>query len=55
LNDKWQEVEPLTNYGIEKDKYNSLNFKPIKTKGLKIIAKLQKDASAGILEWKVKK
>ena len=32
---------------------NSLDFKPVKTKGLKIAAQLQKGASGGVIEWKV--
>ena len=37
----------------KKDCYNSLDFKPVKTKGLKIAAQLQKGASGGVIEWKV--
>ena len=38
---------------VKKDCYNSLDFKPVKTKGLKIAAQLQKGASGGVIEWKV--
>lgn len=50
---KWKEVEALSEYGVKKDCYNRLDFKPVKTTGLKIAAQLQKDASGGIIEWKV--
>lgn len=50
---EWKEVEALTPYTVDKDKYNSLNFKPVETTGLKIAAQLQKGASGGIIEWKV--
>jgi transposase len=40
-------------YTVKKDCYNSLDFKPVKTKGLKIAAQLQKGASGGVIEWKV--
>lgn len=50
---EWKEVEALTPYIIKKDCYNSLDFKPVKTKGLKITAQLQKDKSGGVIEWKV--
>lgn len=51
---RWKEVEALTNYSVKKDCYNSLDFKAIKTTGLKIEAKLQKGVSGGVIEWKVK-
>lgn len=51
--ENWKEVEALTPYTVDKDKYNSLDFKPIETTGLKIAATLQKGASGGIIEWKV--
>lgn len=50
---KWKEVETLNEYGVKKDCYNRLDFKPVKTTGLKIAAQLRKDASGGIIEWKV--
>ena len=49
----WKEVEALSEYVVKKDCYNSLDFKPVKTTGLKIAAQLQKGASGGVIEWKV--
>lgn len=49
----WKEVEHPSSYGIDKDKYNSVDFTPVTTTGLKIIAQLRKGASGGIIEWKV--
>lgn len=49
----WKEVEALNEYIVKKDCYNSLDFKPVKTTGLKIAAQLQKGVSGGIIEWKV--
>lgn len=51
--DQWREVEQPSPYGVAKDCYNSVDFKPVKTKGLKIVAQLQKGQSGGIIEWKV--
>ncbi len=51
---KWLPVETSDRYGVKMDCYNSINFKPVKTSALRIEAKLQKDNSGGILEWKVK-
>ncbi|MBO8460382.1 MAG: hypothetical protein IAA73_08640, partial [Bacteroidetes bacterium] len=50
----WKEVEALGEYGVKKDCYNSLDFKPVKTNGLRISVQLQKGESGGIIEWKVK-
>lgn len=52
---KWREVETGDKYGIERDMYNHLSFKPVTTTGLRIAAKLQPGNSAGIIEWKVNK
>jgi len=53
-NNNWVKVETSDSYTTYLDRYNTVFFKPIKTKGLRIKAKLQKDNSGGILEWKVK-
>lgn len=49
----WKEVEALEPYTTLKDCYNTLNFKPVTTTGLKIAAQLQAGESGGVLEWKV--
>ena len=49
----WKEVEDHSPFTVKKDCYNSIDFKPVKTKGLKIVTKLQKGQSGGVLEWKV--
>ena len=50
---QWHEVEEHSAYGVERDRYNSVDFKPVRTRGLKIVAKLQDGQSGGVLEWKV--
>ena len=50
---EWLEVEAHSPYTVQKDCYNSVDFKPVKTTGLKILAKLRKGESGGVLEWKV--
>ncbi len=52
---QWQEVCDHTLYTVSKDCYNSVDFRPVKTTGLKILVKLQPGNSGGILEWKVNK
>lgn len=49
----WREVEDHEPYTLLRDCYNSVSFRPVSTKGLKIIARLQQGQSGGILEWKV--
>jgi len=51
---QWIPVEPVNAYTIEKDKFNTVNFKPVKTKGLKLEVQLPKENSSGIHEWIVK-
>ena len=51
--DSWKEVEDATPYTTAKDTYNRVDFKPVKTTGLKIAAQLQEGVSGGVLEWKV--
>lgn len=52
--ENWKEVEAKGDYTTLRDQYNSLDFTPVKTKGLKIVAKLQNGESGGVIEWKVK-
>lgn len=51
--EQWREVEQHTEYGVARDCYNSVDFKPVRTKALKIVAQLGKNVSGGVLEWKV--
>ncbi len=51
---KWQKVITKNHYGINLDQYNTVQFNKVKTKALRLNAKLQEDISGGILEWKVK-
>ena len=51
---QWKEIKSNDHLGVKKDCYNIVNFEPINTTGLRIEAQLQKNASGGILEWKVK-
>lgn len=50
---RWAEVKANGEYGTEKDKYNHLEFEPVTTKAIKVVAKLQDGQSGGVLEWKV--
>ena len=50
---QWREVEEHEPYTVRKDCYNSVSFKQVNTKALKIVARLQRGESGGVLEWKV--
>jgi hypothetical protein len=50
---EWREVEDHEPYTVRKDCYNSVSFRPVETRALKIVARLQQGLSGGILEWKV--
>ena len=50
---KWKEVESASGYGVEVNKYNRTEFKPVQAEGLRIEAKAQERWSSGVLEWKV--
>lgn len=49
----WKAVETSDEYALQLDKYNTVSFKPVKTKAIRINAKQQDGFSAGILEWKI--
>ena len=52
--DRWTAVENLDNYGVEKDRYNKVMFKPVTTSGMRLEVTMQAGWSAGIEEWKLK-
>jgi hypothetical protein len=49
----WKPVEVTGSYGLDRDKFNPVDFAPIKTSAIRLEAELQPEFSAGILEWKV--
>ncbi|MGE5611280.1 MAG: glycoside hydrolase family 127 protein [Bacillota bacterium] len=51
---EWTPVDAKDAYGVEKNRYNQLTFKPVETSALRLEVTLQPNWSAGILEWKVK-
>jgi uncharacterized protein len=51
---EWKPVEPLGDFGVAKDAYNTVRFKPVTTSGLRIELVMQPSVSAGVQEWKVK-
>lgn len=39
-------------YESEVDRYNTVTFDPVRTKALRLEARLREEYSAGIMEWK---
>lgn len=52
--DQWKLVEATDAYGVAKDQYNKVTFKPVATSGLRLEVTMQTNWSAGLQEWKVK-
>jgi DUF1680 family protein len=52
--DQWKPVETTAAYGVERNKYNAVPFKPVTTTGLRLELQGQPNVSMGIQEWKVK-
>ena len=50
----WRKVEDAGESTVNKDRWNNVSFKPVKTSALRIEVRLQEGFSGGILEWKVK-
>jgi DUF1680 family protein len=58
---EWKPVEAAAGagvgagaYGVDKDRFNVVTFKPVETSGLRLEVTMQKDWSAGVQEWRVK-
>jgi DUF1680 family protein len=52
--DQWKPVETAAAYGVERNTYNRVSFKPVETTGLRLELQAQSNVSMGIQEWKVK-
>jgi DUF1680 family protein len=53
-NGTWKPVAASGAYRTDKDNYNTVAFRPVRTLGLRLEVQARKDFSAGVLEWKVK-
>jgi hypothetical protein len=52
--DQWKPVEASGPYGVARDAFNTVTFKPVTTGALRIEVVMQENWSAGLQEWKVK-
>jgi hypothetical protein len=51
---EWKPVDASAEYGVLKDRYNTVTFTPIMTTALRLEVTMQPQWSAGVQEWKVK-
>jgi DUF1680 family protein len=52
--DDWLPMSPAGEYGLAKDAWNTVKFKPVRTTALRLEVRMQPDWSAGVHEWKIK-
>jgi len=50
---EWKPIESASAYGTRLDQFSKVTFSPVTTTELKIMVRLQKGFSGGILEWRV--
>jgi hypothetical protein len=51
--DQWKEVRPADEYRAAADTFNHVNFAPVTTQALRLVAQLPRDATSAIYEWRV--
>jgi DUF1680 family protein len=55
---EWKPIETTAAapgaYGVDKNRFNVVTFKPVETNGLRLEVTMQKEWSAGVQEWRVK-
>jgi DUF1680 family protein len=50
----WQPVEASGEYGVARNRYNIVRFKPVATRALRLELTMEPEFSAGLHEWKVR-
>jgi hypothetical protein len=48
----WVPVKTVGAFGVEKDRYNTVEFESVETTGLRLDIQLQDGVSGGVLKWK---
>ncbi len=51
--DEWVPVDPAPGYTLKVNAFNTVLFPKMKAKGVRLEVRLQKEFTAGVLEWKV--
>jgi hypothetical protein len=52
--DQWKPVDATSAYGVARNQYNVLTFRPVTTTALRLELQAQPNVSIGIQEWKLK-
>ena len=52
--DAWKPVTATGAFGVAKDRYNGVDFAPVRTDALRIELTMRPDLTAGLQEWKVR-
>jgi DUF1680 family protein len=52
--EQWKPVEGAGSFGVARNAWNTVTFKPVTTSALRIELTMQPDVSAGLQEWKIK-
>jgi uncharacterized protein len=52
--ESWKPVEAPSAYGVERDKFNKVTFRPVTTGAMRLEVTIQKDWSAGVQTWVVR-
>ncbi len=50
---QWRPVEGAGEFGVQRDAWNDVYFKPVTTSAMRIEVQLQENYSAGLLEWSI--
>ncbi len=51
--EQWKDVTASGSYQVEPDRFNHVDFSPVTTTAIRLLAKLAPDTSAGIFEWRL--
>jgi uncharacterized protein len=49
----WLPVKPRGEFGVQRDRFNQIEFEPVETTALRVEVQLQPGYSGGILEWRI--
>jgi hypothetical protein len=52
--EQWKPVDATSAYGVARNQYNVLTFRPVTTTALRLELQAQPNVSIGIQEWKLK-
>jgi Family of unknown function (DUF5695)/F5/8 type C domain len=51
--EQWKDVQTAGEYGLKLDAFNHVNFTPVTTQSLRLVAQLPQNATSAIYEWRV--